>query len=818
MSKIIEEQIDKLNQKVVELYQRGDYAQAITYAKQALELTQRLWEDDHPDVATRLNNLAQIYKVQGQYSEAEPLFKRALELSLSLLGNEHPRVALSQNNLANLYREQGRYSEAEPLLKQALNLLQNQLGDEHQDVALIQNNLAELYRKQGRYGEAELFFKQALNQWRRLLGDEHLTVAVSLNNLAALYQDQGRYKEAESFYGQALNLLQNQLEDEHPYIAQNLNNLALLYKEQWRYDEAESLYKKVLKLRRRIWRDEHLTVAQSLNNLAALYYVQERYSEAEPLLKEGLKLRQYLLGDEHPDVAESLNNLAALYYDQGRYSETQPLLIQALNLLRRLWGNQHPNVAASLQNWATLLTATDQPTEALEYLLQATQLQDLTISQIFATSCENDRLAYLQAIRWNFDLFLSLVYGTLSHSAEAVQAALDVVLRRKALTATALATQNRVLHSERYPHLTSEFQQLRSLSDQVVYLTFSPPKPNQLTTYQQNLAQLQVQYDELERKLASQVPDIQLQQQLKTADRSAVVLELSDGTTMVEFVLFVVFDFKAVRSRGEVRWQPERYLAFVFPAKQPDSVQMIDLGSAANIHHLIQEFRESVIPGENRKTGGLLDLEDWDDTPVLEIMKFNPTAGIKLREAIFDPIRPYLEESRSLILAPDGALNLIPFQILPIDETGEQLLMDEYTISYLSVGRDILRSKVQPTRPASAPLVIADPDFDLAAEQCAESQTTNPPPPTLDILNTLGGDRRFERMSGTRLLGESVAKKLKEVRLYLEAEAVESHLTTCNSPSILLIATHGIFFSDSHDKPPTQELSLSRLVSCLRER
>lgn len=810
MSESIEQQIDRLNQIAVKLYRQSDYSQAVIFAKQALELTQRLRGDNHIDVATRFNNLAQIYKVQGHYSEAEPLLKRALAL-LSLLENEHRRVALSWNNLANLYREQGRYSEAEPLLKQALNLLQHQLGDEHQDVALIKNNLAELYRKQGRYGEAELFFKQALNLWQRLLGDEDFTVAVSLNNLAALYQDQGRYKEAESLLKQALNLLRHQLRDEHRcFVASSLNNLALLYKEQWRYDEAESLYKEALRLRQRIFGDEHPDVAQSLNNLATLYYDQERYSEAESLLKQALKLRLYLLGEEDPNVVESLNNLAALYYDQERYSEAELLLIQALNLLRCLWGNKHPNVAASLQNLATLLTTTDRPTEALKYRLQATQLQDRTISQVFATSCENDRLVYLQAIRWNFDLFLSLVYGALSDSAEAVQAALDVVLKRKALTATALATRNRALHSGRYPHLTSEFQQLCSLSDQIVYLTFSPLKPNQLINYQKKLAQMQARYDELERELVSQVPEIKLQQQLQTVDRNAVLRELPDGTTMVEFVLFVVFDFKAVRNRGEVRWQPERYLAFVLPAKQPDSVQMIDLGLAEDIDRLVQDFRDSVIPGKPKNTGDLLDFGDWDETLVLEIMKSNTAAGIKLREAIFDPIRPYLSEMKSLILAPDGALNLIPFQILPIDETGKQLLMDEYTISYLSVGRDILRSKVQPTRPASAPLVIADPDFDLTAEQCAESHSTNLSPP-LDILNTLGGDRRFERMFGTRLLGESVAKRLKDVRLYLEAEAVESHLTTCQSPRILLIATHGIFFSEPQNKTPTQELTLSRV-------
>jgi CHAT domain-containing protein len=50
----------------------------------------------------------------------------------------------------------------------------------------------------------------------------------------------------------------------------------------------------------------------------------------------------------------------------------------------------------------------------------------------------------------------------------------------------------------------------------------------------------------------------------------------------------------------------------------------------------------------------------------------------------------------------------------------------------------------------------------------------------------------FKRTKGTRLLGESVAKLL-GVSPYLDKEALASRLTGCESPEILLIATHGLF-------------------------
>uniref|UniRef100_UPI00145F4192 tetratricopeptide repeat protein n=1 Tax=Brasilonema sp. UFV-L1 TaxID=2234130 RepID=UPI00145F4192 len=331
-------------------FSQGRYPEAEPLHQQALELTRRVLGDEHPDIAQSLNNLAGLYYSQGRYAEAEPLYQQALELTRRLLGEEHPSVATSLNNLALLYSSQGRYTEAEPLLQQALELTRRLLGDEHPSVATSLNNLALLYYSQGRYAEAEPLYQQALELTRRLLGEEHPNVATSLNSLALLYKSQGRYAEAEPLLQQALELTRRLLGDEHPSVAASLNNLAYLYKSQGRYADAEPLYKQALELTRRLLGEEHPHVAASLNNLANLYESQGRYAEAEPLLQQALELTRRLLGDEHPSVATSLNNLALLYDSQGRYTEAEPLYKQALELRRRLLGDEHPDVATSLNN------------------------------------------------------------------------------------------------------------------------------------------------------------------------------------------------------------------------------------------------------------------------------------------------------------------------------------------------------------------------------------------------------------------------------------------------------------------------------------
>ena len=61
-----------------------------------------------------------MYESQGQYNDAEPLYLQSLDIRKRQLGNDHPHVATSLNNLALLYESQGKYLESENLAQQAL--------------------------------------------------------------------------------------------------------------------------------------------------------------------------------------------------------------------------------------------------------------------------------------------------------------------------------------------------------------------------------------------------------------------------------------------------------------------------------------------------------------------------------------------------------------------------------------------------------------------------------------------------------------------------------------------------------------------------
>jgi CHAT domain-containing protein/Flp pilus assembly protein TadD len=360
---------NELYSQGIQLYQVGKYDQAINKNKEALAIRERVLGPEHPDVATALNNLAELYQTTSRYAEAELLYKRALAIDEKVLGPEHHDVATALNNLALLYFTTGRYAEAEPLFKQALAIDEKALGPEHPDVAQNLNNLAGLYSITGRYAEAEPLFKRTLSIDEKILGPEHHDVATALNNLALLYFTTGRYTEAEPLFKRTLSIDEKILGPEHRDVATALNNLAGLYSTIGRYAEAEPLYKRALSIDEKALGTKHPDVATALNNLAKLYDTIGRYDEAEPLYKRALAIDETSFGPEHPNVATVLKNLAGLYSTTGRYAKAEPLYKRAFAIAQ---SSGNPELLFKVQSgYSDLLKKQNNPEAAIFFGKQA---------------------------------------------------------------------------------------------------------------------------------------------------------------------------------------------------------------------------------------------------------------------------------------------------------------------------------------------------------------------------------------------------------------------------------------------------------------
>ncbi|MBW4598551.1 MAG: tetratricopeptide repeat protein [Calothrix sp. FI2-JRJ7] len=250
-----------------------------------------------------------IYNSQSLYMLTEALCNQCLSETKIRFGENHPNVASSLNNLAAIYHYQERTKEAEILLLQALKLEKKLKRLDYYCTNITLNNLAEVYRTQKRYSEAEPLYQQALELQKRHWGDKHPKLSSTLSNLAGLYCDQQRYSEAEPLYLQALELSQSLEGGQHPTLVACMSDMAKLYSLQGRYSESENFYLQVLEKSDHILPKNHPFWSPILINLASLYISQERYIETKNMLQQALEKIEQNFGVNHPKTEDCRQRL-----------------------------------------------------------------------------------------------------------------------------------------------------------------------------------------------------------------------------------------------------------------------------------------------------------------------------------------------------------------------------------------------------------------------------------------------------------------------------------------------------------------------------
>ncbi|MBE9089862.1 tetratricopeptide repeat protein [Microcystis aeruginosa LEGE 11464] len=735
---------------------QGRYSEAEPLYKQALAIKKQQLGDNHPSTATSLNNLAALYRVQGRYSEAEPLYQQALAIRRKQLGDNHPNTARSLNNLASLYQNQGRYSEAEPLYKQALAIFKQQLGDNHPSTATSLNNLAELYRVQGRYSEAEPLYQQALAIRRKQLGDNHPLTATSLNNLAALYESQGRYSEAEPIYKQALAIFKQQLGDNHPSTASSLNNLAGLYESQGRYSEAEPLYKQALAIRKQRLGDNHPSTAVSLGNLAGLYQSQGRYSEAEPLYHRSLAIFKKQLGDNHPDTAVSLNNLALLYYSQGRYSKAEPLYHRSLAIRKQQLGDNHPATATSLNNLAGLYQSQDDIPQAINYLSQGLAVEEYNLSENLKMGDDKQKQDYMAKVLGRTDVVISLNLQAAPNNPEATRLALKTILERKGRILDVSTNSLQILR-QRTDDLESQqlLTQLIEVRTQLSNLTFKKPDDfPSAEVYRQQLNEVTEKAKEIEGKIGVRSAEFRSLSQ-------PITLEGIQKLIPADAALVEIVRYRPFNPKNDSFGIPRYAVYILYPN---GDIKAKDLGEAKPIEDKLIYFRDNLADAQ---------------TPIPQLKE----SARQLDEILMQPIRQLLGNTKTILLSPDAALNLIPFEAL-VDENN-QYLVENYHITYLTSGRDLLRLKDKFASQQS-PLIVADPFYGKAGEKVALTRS-------IDL-----SEFTFPGLPGTEEEAKAIKNLLPQATVLTGSQATENAVKQVKKPNILHIATHGFFKPESN--------------------
>src|SRR5262249_15999757 len=85
---------------------------------------------------------------------------------------------------------------------------------------------------------------------------------------------------------------------------------------------------------------------------------------------------------------------------------------------------------------------------------------------------------------------------------------------------------------------------------------------------------------------------------------------------------------------------------------------------------------------------------------------------------VLEPLRKELDGAERWILSPDGALWLVPWSALPLND--QTVAVEKHPIQLVVSGRDLLLSALKLDRKPSAPLGGADPGFGLGRREASQ--------------------------------------------------------------------------------------------------
>jgi CHAT domain-containing protein/tetratricopeptide (TPR) repeat protein len=715
---------------------------------------------------------AKVHRLReiDQFGPALPLAERALTLATQALGPDDVYVAWLTANLADIKYGSGKPAEAKAGFEKALQVLTAKLGAEHPQVLFVKTRLGSLYNALGDLSRADELLSQALESEEKTLGRDDPMVATTLKSLAILHSDRSDNAKAEVEDLRALAILDKAGLTEQAIYGELLNNLGVVYNGRNELDKAQQYYDRDLAFLEKHF-PESDSLSKLLNNLGVIARKRGDYAAAEKYYMRALALKEKHLGAEHPEYAAVLMNLANVYGSEGDYPKALDTQIQALHIFEKNPDDGPPIL--SMANIAKLYAAVGDIENANKMQARLDSALEEDISLNLALGSEREKFAYLDWISQRTDRTISLNLQLEPGSPQAAAMAATVLLQRKGRLLDATADTFGALRKHSSPEDQALLDQLKEATTQFARLALQGPQKQTHEQYRRGMDELQERKERLENAMSHRSEEFRASSQAVSLD--AVRATIPDNAALVEFVTYRPFYPKAktdAEQYGDLRYG-------VYVLRRDAAPRGLDLGDAKKIDSLVGRFRDA--------------LRDPDRSDASQLAR-------ALAEKVFQPVESLVADGKRLLISPDGQLDLVPFEAL--QDTQGHYLVERFSVTYLTTGRDLLRMQV-PRSSQTAPVIVADPFFgepqSTLVANAAVPQTKLASAKTDRASITTGPDFSslyFAELSGTKAEAERIFVLFPEARLLIGKQASEHALDQLSGPKILHIATHGFFLQD----------------------
>ena len=661
----------------------GNEKQALTYAERANQLSRA--SNDHAGQAESLVNIAEVYYFLGDNQRSLQTLEQALDLwpdrswpirARALIDKGYVHFDLRQMDQALDQYQQAltqsrsiRDRRGEALALTAIGAVFSFLGNKHTAME-YQNNAVTLFKQIGdRNGEG-----------------------VALNGLGYVYRNLGEHQKSLECYLQALQLFQMLGSREYETFA--LTRVGKAY--EGLGDKVKALEYYRIVLQRAVVYSQ--SKAHALNSIGAILESMDQPEAALDHFNQALHLFK-VTGDRMGEAA-TLNSLGKVYASLGKTEKAKIFFQQALAISRAVRDRREE--ASVLFNIAQSQRVAKDYDAARRSIEDSLHTIELLRTEVAATAL---RTSYFASVRQHYGLYIDILMDLHKAHPEGRFAEMALTASEKArarLLLELLVESQASIRQGVEPELIrkeSELQKTLSSKAERHLQLVSSKQTDEANALAKEIDQLSSQYDELEAEIRRSSPRFAALTQPQPIPLSQIQSEvLDDNSLLLEYYL------------GEER-------SYLWAVSQSE-VRSYELPPRAEIEHAARQVYELLTA--NQPVAG--ETLEQREVRIAAAQDSLPGQIESLSKILIGPVAANLKNQR-LLIAPDGAVQYIPFQVLVKPVSGERNdgtnstsplfatheIVNEPSITVLGLIRAEASSR-KPKRNSVA--VIADPVFE----------------------------------------------------------------------------------------------------------
>ena len=536
-------------------------------------------------------------------------------------------------SLGNASRNLGRSEKAIEYYEQAV-VIHREVKDRAGEGRAL-NNLGIAYSSLGRYERAIERYEQALAISREV--KNRAGEGGALASLGIGYYYLNRHEKAIEYLEQALAIYREVKRRGDEGGA--LGSLGIAYLNLGRSEKAIEYYEQALAIYREV--KNRIEEGRVLNNLATAYSSLSRYDKAIEYYEQALAISREV--KNRPGEGIRLNNLGDAYRNLGRYEKAIEYYEQSLAIRREV--KDRAGEGAALYSLARAERGQGNLASARAHIEESLKIAESLRSDLLSPASRASLLAYAQG---SYQFYTDVLMR--QHKAEPAKGldalALEVSERQRARSLLDLLSESRtdLRHGVDLTLIERERALAKQLNDKARTQTRTP---EQATALKSEISQLETDLERAQAAIRKASPRYAALTQPQPLKLREIQQQLDADTLLLEYAL------------GEERsylWAITR-----------DSLTSYELPKAEQINQSARQVYEMLTARSTTKRG---ETTLQRQQRITQAEANLPAASQALSQTLLSPVAQQLGNKRLVIVA-DGALQYIPFAMLPDSVVGK---------------------------------------------------------------------------------------------------------------------------------------------------